>query len=136
MMGGYRQARRIAMTRRPGFHTITPYIMIPEVLAFLEFLKQVFAAEETFRAIGSAGGLHIEVLIGDSMLMLGGAVGGEPKLATLHLYLDDVDQTYQRALEAGATSLDAPKDFDDGDRRAGVTDPFGNIWYLATTIAR
>ncbi len=54
--------------------------------------------------------------------------------ATLYLYVADVDATYRRALEAGATSLSAPADQFYGDRSAGVVDPTGNRWYIATRI--
>lgn len=118
---------------RAGFHTITPYLMVPDAEGLLAFVQQVFGAEECFRAIGSAGGYHIEVRVGDSMLMIGGgrAWQGAPVTAALYLYLDEVDAVYQKALAAGASALDAPADHSDGDRRAGVRDPFGNVWYIA-----
>lgn len=121
---------------RAGFHTITPYLMTPEADALVAFVTQAFGATETFRTMGAAGGTHIEVRIGDSMLMIGGARVSAPMPAALHLYVDDVDGVYQRALTAGGTSLAEPADHDDGDRRGGVADRFGNQWWLATPRVR
>jgi uncharacterized glyoxalase superfamily protein PhnB len=117
-----------------GYHTITPYLMVQEAAQLIDFVKQAFAATETFRTTGSAGGIHAEVRIGDSMVMIGGggAWKGEPMPAAIYLYIDNVDAVYQRTLQAGATSLTEPADQSYGDRVAGVKDPFGNVWYIAT----
>jgi uncharacterized glyoxalase superfamily protein PhnB len=119
---------------RPGFHTITPYLVVNEAAELIDFVKQVFGAEEQFRAIGSAGGIHCEMRLGDSMVMIGGggAWRGTPTPTALHVYVPDTDATYQRALAAGATSLRAPADQDYGDRDASVRDPYGNHWYIGT----
>ena len=119
-----------------GYHTVTPYLVVQEAAQLIDFVKQVFGATETFRGTGSAGGIHAEVRIGDSMVMIGGggAWSGEPSPAMLYLYMDDADSIYQRALQAGATSITEPADQPYGDRLAGVKDPFGNVWYIATHI--
>ena len=121
---------------REGFHTVTPYLMVREAAQLIDFVKQAFAATELFRGTGSAGGIHAEVRIGDSMVMIGGAGtwNGEPMPAAIYLYMDDVDAVYKRALQAGAASLSEPADQPYGDRIAGVKDPFGNVWYIATHI--
>jgi uncharacterized glyoxalase superfamily protein PhnB len=103
----------------------------------LEFTKQAFGAEETFRAIGTAGGLHGEVRIGDSMLMVGGGISGRefratPKTHALHIYVEDADAICQKAVAAGATLIDEPRDQEYGERSGSVKDPAGNIWYIAT----
>lgn len=118
---------------RAGFHTITPYLIVDDLEKFLTFMQHVFDATETMRMQGAGGGTHVEVSIGDSMLMIGSGGGwqGQSLPAALYLYLDDVEATYQRALGAGATSMMEPSDEEDGDRRAGVQDPFGNMWFLA-----
>jgi uncharacterized glyoxalase superfamily protein PhnB len=92
---------------------------------------------ETCRGIGSAGGIHAEVRVGDTKLMIGGggpdlSWRGEPRPGALHVYVPDVDAAYQRALAAGATSLYAPTDHEYGERGAAAKDRFGNMWYLAT----
>jgi len=122
---------------REGFHTVTPYMVVSNGPALIDFAKQVFGAEETFRGIGSAGGVHGEVRIGDSMLMMGGGIPGrefrsENKTHALHIYVKDTDAVYQKALRAGATSIGEPQDHDYGERGASVKDAFGNYWYIAT----
>lgn len=121
---------------REGYHTVTPYLIVQDAAQLIDFVKQVFEATETFRGTGSAGGIHAEVRIGNSMVMIGGggAWSGEPSPATLYLYIDNVDAAYTRALQAGATSISEPADQPFGDRMAGVKDPFGNVWYIATCI--
>ncbi len=120
-----------------GYRTVTPYLVARDGPALLEFAKQAFGAEETFRTVGSAGGLHAEARIGDSMLMIGGGIPGRefrstPHTHALHLYVEDADAVYQRALAAGAESIDAVRDQEYGERSGGVKDPAGNFWYIAT----
>jgi PhnB protein len=120
-----------------GFRTVTPYLIAPDGPALLEFTKQAFGAEETFRTVGSAGGLHGEARIGDSMLMIGGGIPGRefsvtPNAHALHLYVEDADAVYKKALAAGATSIDEPRDQEYGERSGSVKDPAGNYWYIAT----
>jgi uncharacterized glyoxalase superfamily protein PhnB len=121
---------------REGFRTVTPYLVVKPLFQVLEFAKQAFGAEETFRSStpGSGGGIHAEIRIGDTMLMIGGGEGlrHPPMPAALHYYVPNVDAVYERALAAGATSLYAPIDQEYGDREAGVRDPGGNCWFLAT----
>jgi len=121
-----------------GFRTLQPYIVAANGEALLQFAKQAFGAEETFRAIGSAGGVHAEVRIGDTMLMMGGGIpgrafSGRPYPVALHVYVEDTDAAYAKALAAGATSVDAPQDHEYGERGASVKDPAGNFWYIATS---
>jgi len=119
---------------REGYHTATLYLAVPGAERLLDFIKEAFGATETHRSKGSAGGLHAEVRIGDSAIMIGGyegmTTGGTP--SAIHLYVEDVDAVYQRALEAGASTLHAPVEQPYGDREAGVRDVFGNSWYIAT----
>ena len=132
--------RRTSMTRaavkpvREGFHTVTPYIIVPAAAGLIDFVKQAFGAEELYRGTGSAGGVHAEVKIQDSMLMIGGgeALRHAATPTALHLYVKDADAVYNRALEAGATVLHKPVDQPYGDREASVKDMAGNHWYIAT----
>jgi uncharacterized glyoxalase superfamily protein PhnB len=119
---------------REGFRTVTPYITSEKVLDLLEFMKNALGAEETFRTIGSAGGYHIEVRVGDTMLMIGGggSYKGPGHPASLHVYVPDVDAAFERAIAAGATPVMRPTDQDYGDRDSALKDAFGNEWYLAT----
>jgi PhnB protein len=113
-------------------NTVTPYLTVQSAEQLVDFVKQAFGGVELFRTTGSAGGLHAEVNIGDSKLMIGGYEGVEEMPTALHLYVPDADAVYQRALEAGATSLEEPVDQFYGDREAGVKDPTGNVWWIAT----
>jgi len=120
-----------------GYRMVTPYLVAENGVGLVDFAKQVFGAEEIFRTVGSAGGVHCEVRIGDSMTMIGGGRPGhefrsKPAPAALHVYVKDTDATYRQALAAGATSLGEPRDQEYGERGAGVKDAFGNYWYIAT----
>jgi uncharacterized glyoxalase superfamily protein PhnB len=122
---------------RATFRTVTPYLTVPDVFEEIEFVTRAFGAEGKVYGLGSAGGYHSEYRIGDSMVMIGG--GGEGSSwrgtaapASLHLYVEDVDAVYARAMAAGATSLSAPIDQPYGDREASVEDPGGNQWYIGT----
>jgi len=117
---------------REGFTTVTPYLQVREPGLF-DFLAKVFGAVETFSLKGPYG-VHREVRIGDSMLMVGegGPEGTEYSPAAFHVYLPDVDAAFARALAAGARSLGAPEDRSYGERAGFVEDPFGNHWYIAT----
>ena len=119
---------------REGFRTVTPYITTENVMGLNEFMKQAFGAEETFRTMGGGGGYHIEMKIGDTMLMIGGGetYKGPGHPTSLHMYVPDVDAVFERAIAAGATPVMRPTDQDYGDRDSALRDAFGNEWYLAT----
>jgi len=138
MMKGDSTTKKPAVSPVPaGFHMVTPYLVAEDGPALLEFTKQAFGGEETFRTIGPAGGLHGEVRIGDSMLMVGGGIPGKefratPKTLALHIYVEDADAVCKKAVAAGATLIDEPRDQEYGERSGSVKDPAGNIWYIAT----
>ena len=117
-----------------GYHTVTPYLVVPDVEALIEFTKQAFDAKETERVPGPDGAVtHAEVRIGDSVVMMGRAQPPNPPIpAMLYLYVEDTDAVYRRALEVGATSVMEPADQFYGDRNAGVKDAAGNQWWIAT----
>ena len=86
-----------------GYKTITPYLTVANAPALIDFIKQTFDAEETFRTTGAAGGVHCELRVGNSMVMVGGGVPGKTfsgvaTPTTLHVYAQDCDATYARAL--------------------------------------
>ena len=121
---------------RQGFTTVTPYIRVREA-GLLDFLIQVFGAEETFSITGSAGGVHREVRVGDSMLMIGeGGVEGDFPFSpgAFHVHVPDVDAAFQRAIAAGGTSMGDPEDRPYGERAGFIKDRFGNHWYIATAF--
>jgi len=119
-----------------GYHTVTPYLVVSDVAGLIDFLEQVFGASETERMERPDGSImHAEVRIGDSVVMMGEASDEfAPMPGMLHIYLEDVDDAYGRALAAGATSLREPTDEFYGDRAAGVQDAFGNQWWMATHV--
>jgi uncharacterized glyoxalase superfamily protein PhnB len=120
---------------RAGFHTITPYVEVPQAAEMIDFVKSVFGAQELFRGTGSAGGIHAEVRIGDSMMMIGGgsALRGTPTPTMFQYYVPNVDEVYAGAIAAGATVQFGLTE-DHGDRFAAVKDPFGNHWILSTHL--
>ncbi len=119
-----------------GLRTVTPYLHPRGAARMIGFLKQAFGAEEAARAESPDGTIvHAKVRIGDSILEMGEAHGPyQPMPCAIHLYVSDTDAVYQRALRAGASSIEEPVDKPYGDRSAGVADPFGNQWFIATHI--
>jgi PhnB protein len=117
-----------------GFHTVTPHLTVQGTSKLVDFLKQAFEAQELFRLAHPDGTLmHAEVKIGDSIVMMGEARGEwKPMPGSLYVYVNDADGVYKRALQAGATSTMEPADQFYGDRTAGVQDPSGNQWMIAT----
>jgi PhnB protein len=110
----------------PGFHTVTPRLVVSDLTGQVAFLRTVFDATGEIHA-----GRPAEIRIGDSLLLV--APAGERQLfpAFLYVYVDDVDVSYRRALAGGALSLVEPLDTPYGDRRAMVRDPFGNVFQIA-----
>jgi PhnB protein len=119
-----------------GYHSVTPYLTVQGAARLLEFLKHAFDAKVTEQIQQPNGTIgHAEVRIGDSVVMIADARGEwKPMPSAMYLYVDDADATYQRALQAGATSMMEPADQFYGDRHGGVTDPFGNFWWIATHV--
>ncbi|HLX64509.1 MAG TPA: VOC family protein [Planctomycetota bacterium] len=119
-----------------GFHTVTPYLLVPDGAKLIEFLKQAFAAKEIICHKTPDGRvMHAQVQIGDSMVMLAEPPPGKPaSVACFYLYVPDTDALYNSAMAAGGESLMAPADQFYGDRNAGVKDAFGNQWWIATHV--
>jgi PhnB protein len=113
--------------------TVTPYLIVPDG-RLVEFLARTFGAVESFSARGSAGGMHREVQLGTSTLMIGELAGAEVRPMELHVYVDDVDTTFRTALEAGATSIGEPANRPYGERSGFVRDVFGNHWFIARAL--
>ena len=119
-----------------GFQAVIPYLVVDGAEKVIEFLKQTFHAKEMMRMTRPDGKVgHTEMRIGDCVVMLADAQGPwKPMPAMIMVYTEDVDAVYQRALQAGATSVSEPKDQFYGDRSAAVADACGNQWYIATHI--
>ena len=127
-----------------GFHTITPHLTVKNGAQAIEFYKKAFGAEVLRAVKGPDGSLmHADLRIGDSMLMLNDefpdwkvlgpqSLGGTA--VTVHVYVQDADTAFQRALDAGCTVKMPLMDQMWGDRYGQVVDPFGHQWSIATHI--
>lgn len=111
---------------RAGFHSVTPRIVVDDVEAQVAFLRDVFDARGDVTE-----GRPAEILVGDSLIMVSEATERDRFPGFLYVYVDDADGCYEKALRAGATSLEPPLDTPYGDRRGMVRDPHGNIFQIA-----
>ena len=120
-----------------GYTSVAPYLVVDGAVRTINFLTRVFGATELRRYPTPDGRiLHAEVRIGDTVVMVADGNAGWPPIgAHVHVYVPDVDATYQRALQAGAMSVQEPKKKDDADRRGGVKDAGGTTWWIATQVA-
>lgn len=119
------------------YSTVSPYLIVDGAAGTLEFLKRVFGAVELRRFPDERGKLvHAEVRIEDTVVMIAdGAPPAWPAVpAHVHIYVRDVDATYRRALEAGATSVQEPVKKQDEDKRGGIADAGGTTWWIATRV--
>jgi PhnB protein len=127
-----------------GYTTATPYLIVKGAAAAIDFYTRAFGATEVMRFPAPDGSIaHAEIQIGNSRIMLadehlqrgyrspqslGGSASG------IMLYLESVDEVFNRAIEAGATSREALKDQFYGDRTGTLIDPFGHWWTVATHV--
>ena len=124
-----------ARSKPAGYSTVSPYLVTLGAAQVIEFLKRAFGATELRRFdMPDDTIIHAEVRIDDSVIMIADGGGEWPPFPSwLHVYVENVDDTYRRALEAGGTSAQEPEQKDgDPDRRGGVKDPGGNTWWIAT----
>jgi len=117
-------------------HTITTYFHPVGSAKFVDFLKSAFNAQELHRYDSPEGAvLHAKIEIGDSVIAVGEAHDQwQPMPTMVYLYVPDADAVYDQAIRAGAKSIHPPKDQSYGDRSGGVTDDWGNQWYMATPL--
>ena len=121
---------------REGFTAVTPYVWVPD-RGFSDFLVRVFDAVETRVTEGGRHGTHREMRVGDSMLMLGEGAPGEivpGRSMAFHVFVDDVDAVYAKALAAGGESLGEPADRPYGERAGFIKDAYGYDWYIASPL--
>jgi PhnB protein len=126
-----------------GYHSVTPYLIVDDAKAAIDFYKRAFGATEKFRLpMGDRIG-HAEIKIGDSMIMLAdefpdmGHLGPKARGGTtvsLMIYVEDVDSAFRQAIEAGGKEERPVENQFWGDRLGALTDPFGHKWSLATTV--
>jgi PhnB protein len=127
----------MAVKAKPSdYNTVTPFLYVSNVPRLLKFLKEAFGAEEKMQHLAPDGAvMHAEVKIGDSMVMMSERSISYPEMpCQLYLYVNDADEIYDKALDAGATAFREPADQFYGDRSGAVTDPCGNIWWISTHI--
>ena len=128
-----------------GFHTVSPYLVVKNAAAAIEFYQRAFGAEEVERHVMPDGQsvMHARIRIGDSMIMIAdefpdwGVLGPEAiggTAVTMHIFTEDADALYQRAVDAGATPTYPPEDTFWGDRYGKLKDPFGHEWSIATHL--
>ncbi len=119
-----------------GYTTVSPYLIVNGASDTIEFLVRVFEAAELRRFTDSTGKvMHAEARIDDTVVMIADGGAGWPPIAShVHVYVSDVDATYSRALEAGATSVQEPVKKGDEDKRGGVKDSGGTTWWIATKV--
>jgi PhnB protein len=117
-----------------GFRTITPNIIADDAEQAVAFLKKAFGATETYRLKMSNGKIvHCELKLGDSVLNIGESMDGWPARGLVaQIYVEDSDELFKRAVNAGAKEIMPMKDMFFGSREGRVTDPFGNVWTIAT----
>lgn len=125
-----------------GYHSVTPYLTVRDAARAIEFYKQAFGAKERGAMKGPAGKImHAELVIGDSIIMLADefpefgslspqSIGGSP--SGLHIYVEDVDSAFDRAVKAGANVEMPVADMFWGDRYGKLRDPFGHKWSIGT----
>jgi uncharacterized glyoxalase superfamily protein PhnB len=123
--------------RPPGFGTVTAAIRVAGASQLIDLLGNAFGAVEIGRDLTPAGEIgHAEVRIGESMLEVSEARGQwGPAGGAFHLFVDDCDAVYEKAVGAGLSTVLPPADMPYGERSATVSDGFGNLWFIATVLA-
>jgi PhnB protein len=118
-----------------GHQTLMPYFIVDGADRFRDFIRSVFNATITYEGTAPDGTMgHCEARIGDSTIMFGASGGPwEPRTSDLFIYVNDADEVYKRALKNGATTVLEPENKSYG-RSCGVTDPFGNIWWITSIV--
>lgn len=120
-----------------NYSTVSPYLIVDGADATIRFLMHVFEAVELRRFPNESGALtHAEVRIDDTVIMLADPVLPDwPPIASfVHIYVEDVDATYRKAIDAGAASVQEPTKGQDEDKRGGVRDAGGTTWWIATKV--
>jgi uncharacterized glyoxalase superfamily protein PhnB len=119
-----------------NYNAVSPYLIVEGANATIAFLERVFGAVELRRFADDAGKvMHAEVRVDDTVLMLADGTEGWPPIPSyVHIYVPDVEATYQLAIEAGAVSVQEPVKKEDADKRGGVKDAGGTTWWIATKV--
>jgi PhnB protein len=124
------------MHKPESYNSVSPYLIVNGANETIEFVKTVFGATELRRYSAPDGKvMHSEVRIDDTVVMIADSAEGWPAIpAHVHVYIPDVDDTYRRALAAGAESVQEPVQKQDEDKRGGVKDAGGTTWWISTRV--
>jgi PhnB protein len=120
-----------------GYQQVMPYLIVRDAAKFIDFTAKVFGAKEKMKVMRDERlVMHAEIAIGDSVIMFADATEKfDPRTAALFVYVEDADRTYNKALAEGATSVTPMSDQEYG-RSGGFADPFGNVWWPTTPLAK
>jgi PhnB protein len=111
----------------PGWPPVIPRLSVDQPFKLVQFMKEVFGAKGEYNDHRPS-----ELTIGDSLIMVGGTLERMPTVSFLYVYVEDVDDAYDKAISLGATSIEQPEEMAYGDRRAMIKDSWGNYWQIAT----
>jgi len=119
-----------------NYSSVSPYLIVKDANATINFLKEVFNGNELRRFEDDNGGImHSEVKIDDSVIMIADSTNEwQPVPSYVHVYVDNVDETYRRAIAYGAESVQEPSKGEDEDKRGGIKDVGGTTWWIATRV--
>jgi PhnB protein len=139
-----RRAKKRVSAIPPGSHTVTPYLVVNDAVAAIDFYVRAFGAKAGYKMVAPDGKIgHAELKIGDSQIFLADEFPGSDSKApipdgappvSLHLYFSDVDKAFARAIAAGATSTMPLTNMFWGDRFGKIRDPFGHLWSLSQHV--
>ena len=120
-----------------NYGTLFPYMIVDDAEKFVDFLSQAYSAKELGRTVLPDGRIaNVRIMIGTSAFMVSESEeeGMQAMVGAFYVYVDNVDATFQKALALGAEMIFEPADMPYQDRQAGVTDPFGNIWWISSRL--
>ena len=118
-----------------GYNSVSPYLVVNGAAATIDFLVKVFDAEVLTRQPAEGKVVHAEVRLDDTVIMIADPPPGMPPTGgNLHVYVPDVDATYEKAIAAGAEPIQEPMKKDDPDRRGGFRDAGGTAWWVGTRV--
>ncbi|HUH74471.1 MAG TPA: VOC family protein [Chitinophagales bacterium] len=130
----------IFKTYKPeGFHTVTPYLIVNQAQELINFLKNAFYAKELNRSIHPKSGRISNCIlqIGDTCFMISEANGKFGGMKTsMYIYVDNVEEVHQRAIQCGAQVEFEPADMPYEDRQSGIIDPCGNYWWISKRLTK
>ena len=118
----------------PAQHSaVSPFLIVSDAAGVIDFLMNAFGGRELARVDRTDNSvMHAAIAIDDSVVMVGSR--DQTFQSSIHLYVKNVDETYRRCLDLGASSVSEPRTFPYGDRSAGIRDPFGNTWWIGTHV--